>query len=215
MKTYIKLKKQSVSTLGLCFVLGLLLCGCGQQQGNMTIEQITVPNLDKASAMEISETVLAEMHFEIEKADTNSGYIRTRPLPGAQFFELWRSDNAGANNWLMSNLHSVRRTVEINISRNDGQLQVDCSVHVQRLSVPESQNTSVTSGRAYRMFSKSKPTLQRLTLYPEQEEGMAWEDLGADEQLSTEILKRIEKRIGTATVNTVSRTNEETTGSKT
>jgi hypothetical protein len=201
--------RQTVSILGLwSVILVLVLSGCGQQQGDMTIEQITVPNSDKADAMEITETILAEMNFEIEKADANNGYIRTRPLPGAQFFELWRSDNTGANNCLLSNLHSIRRTVEISLSGPDDRLQIDCNVQIERLSIPE-QDISGT-GRAYRMFSRSKPTLQRLTLNPKQAESMAWEDLGRDEQLETKILRRIWRQIGTNAAKSVSITSKET-----
>lgn len=207
--------RRSILLFGLWLVvLGLFLSGCGQQQGGTVMQQITVPNSNKSDAMEITETILAEMNFEIEKADANNGYIRTRPLPGAQFFELWRSDNAGADNWLLSNLHSIRRTVEISLSGPDDRLQIDCNVHIERLSIPEEDISG--TGRAYRMFSKSKPTLQRLTLHPEQAEGMAWEDLGQDEQLETEILRRIWRRIGTHAAKSASRTSEETkaTGSK-
>ncbi len=207
--------RQTASIPGLWLaVLVLFLSGCAQQQGEMAIEQITVPNSNKTDAMATTETVLSEMSFEIEKADADSGYIRTRPLPGALFFELWRGDNAGADNWLLSNLSTIRRTVEINFSGPDDRLQIDCYVHIERLSIPEQDISG--SGRAYRMFSKSKPTLQRLTLHPEQEENMAWEDLGSDEQLATQILKRIWRRIGSDSTNSVSKTGEETTaaGSK-
>jgi hypothetical protein len=98
----------------------LLLAGCVQPQRQTPAERIYVPNIGEAKAMAIAEDVLADMRFTIEKADTRSGLIRTRPLSGAQFFEVWRSDNIGPDNGLAANLHTMRRTVELNVSRQAG-----------------------------------------------------------------------------------------------
>lgn len=188
-------------------VFGLLLTGCAEEQQYGAVEPICVENVNKLEAMEIAEDVLAKMHFTIEKADAEPatpgidtrrwrGYIRTRPLAGAQFFEFWRSDNAGADNRLESNLHSIRRVVELNMSEQDegppqsgNRLCINCDVQKYRLSMPEHEVSS--SARAYEMFSESNPALQNLRLNPEQKAGMAWIDLGKDRQLAAEILKRI------------------------
>ena len=184
----------------------LLLVGCAKQQQFKTVERICVPNLQKQQAMEIAEDVLGQMHFTIEKADAELGVIRTRPLPGAQFFEFWRSDNIGAFNTAEANLHSIRRIVELNISltplplargKKGGQLCIDCDVQVQRLSLPEHEVSS--SSRAYKMFSKSTSSVQKLEFTPEQKKDMAWVDLGKDSRLATKILKQIETCL-TATV---------------
>jgi hypothetical protein len=188
-----------------------LLSGC--QQHDSSVPKTAIPDLSdsvkKAEVMQITRDVLAEMNFEIEKydppvssvppprlasgdagagEDRNGGYIKTRPLEGAQFFEFWRCDNVGAQNWLLGNLHSIRRTVEINIYEN-----IDCVVHIQRLSMPEQEVTS--SARAYSMFSRSSPALQTLRLNPEQQQSMKWIDLGRDKELENEIVKRIETKI--------------------
>jgi hypothetical protein len=177
-------------------ILGLLLAGCTEQQQYGAVKPICVDNIDKIQAMETAEDVLAKMHFTIEKADTKGGFIRTRPLSGAQFFEFWRSDNVGAGNWLESNLHSIRRVVELNMSEQDegppqsgNRLCINCDVQIYRLSLPERRVSS--SARAYDMFSASSSALQRIELNPEQKESMAWIDLGKDTQLAAEILKRI------------------------
>ena len=188
-------------------VFGLLLTGCAEEQQYGAVEPICVENIDKLEAMEIAEDVLAKMHFTIEKADAEPatpgidtrrwrGYIRTRPLAGAQFFEFWRSDNVGTDNWLESNLHSIRRVVELNMSEQDegppqsvNRLCINCDVQKYRLSMPEHEVSS--SARAYEMFSESNPALQNLRLNPEQKAGMAWIDLGKDRQLAAEILRRI------------------------
>ncbi len=206
--------RRTTLILGLGFlVFGLLLAGCAEQQqyprfrGDKlapaeagAVKPICVENVNKLQAMEIAEDVLAKMRFTIEKADAGPatadidtrrwrGFIRTRPLAGAQFFEFWRSDNFGADNWLESNLHSIRRVVELNMSEQDERLCINCDVQKYRLSLPERQVSS--SARAYEMFSESSPALQRIKLNPEQKAGMAWIDLGKDRQLAAEILKRI------------------------
>jgi hypothetical protein len=173
----------------------LLSVGCAkQQQYKAAVEPLCITGSERIAAMKAAEDVLAEMHFTIEKADTNSGLIRTGPLSGAQFFEFWRSDNVGAFNSAEANLHSIRRTVELNITPQGDKLCLSCNAKVQRLSVPERQ---VSSGQAYRMFSQSTSSLQKLTLAPRQKVGMAWVDLGQDKPLAAEILKRIEKQLAT------------------
>ena len=164
-------------TLHALLTFALMLAGCVEQQRYETIEQICVPDMDKAEIMQIAEDVLAKMHFTIDKADSDSGVIKTRPLPGAQFFEFWRSDNVGAFNAAEANLHSIRRIVELRISRQDAELSIDCDVQVQRLSLPEPHKLSQMPGQ-----------LTQIT-------GAEWIDLGKDTKLATEILKRIEKRI--------------------
>jgi hypothetical protein len=181
-------------------VLGLLLVGCAEQQRyeaeqtQVASDKIFVADSDMPNVMQIAEDVLAKMHFTIEKADVESGLIRTRPLPGAQFFEFWRSDNVGAFNRAEANLHSIRRIAELNIKQQDEGLSIGCDVKVYRLSLPERRVSS--SARAYEMFSESSLLLQRIRLDPEQKAGMAWVNLGRDRQLEAEILKRISSILG-------------------
>ncbi|MBN1971999.1 MAG: hypothetical protein JW787_00040 [Sedimentisphaerales bacterium] len=177
----------------LCLCLFVPLClicfaGCGHQQkaaGNA----ISPETNEVSRTMQAAEDVLGKMHFEIEKADYNEGYIRTRPLAGAQFFEFWRTENIGAENQLLSNMHSIRRIVELNISNQNENLSTDCKVQIQRLSIPQREITS--SARAYQMFTRSSISMQRLEMNPEQEKGMTWIDLDRDAKLEAEILKRI------------------------
>lgn len=184
------LEHKSIRLLITC---ALMLTGCAQQQHQETVEQICLQDTQKPQAMQIAEDVLSRMHFTIDKSDTEQGIIRTSPLPAAQSFEFWRNDNVGSFNSTEANLHSIRRTAELSINRQAGQLCISCDVKVQRLSLPERDITS--SGRSYAMFTASKQSIQVLELNPEQEKDMAWIDLGSDRQLTTEILKRIEDHI--------------------
>ena len=192
-----KRTQEHKSTSELCtyalMTCALMLTGCARQQRYEAVKQLCVPDVDKLEAMQVAQDVLAKMCFTIEKADIETGLIRTRPLPGAQLFEFWRADNVGTFNSAEANLHSIRRAVELNIERDNERLCITCDVQVQRLSLPERQGGS--SARAYRMFSESSPSMQKLKLSPEQKRGMAWIDLGKDARLATEILQRIEKQI--------------------
>jgi len=177
-----------------------LLAGCAQTQRHEVVEQICLPDTqslglptEKLQAMQTAEDVLARMHFTIDKADAEQGIIRTRPLPAAQSFEFWRKDNVGSFNSTEANLHSIRRTAELGISQQGGQLCISCDVKIQRLSLPEREVTS--SGRSYEMFTPSNQSIQVLELHPEQKKDMAWVDLGSDKQLATDILKQIEKQL--------------------
>ena len=143
--------------------------------------------------MEIAEDVLAKMHFTIEKANNEIGYIKTKPLSGAKSFEFWRSDNIGTKNQLLSDLHSIRRTVELNIIEENNSLNINCNVKMFKLSLPERDIRS--SAHAYELFSKSGSGLQNLQITPEQKADMTWIDLGKDHELAAEILKRIKKQI--------------------
>lgn len=183
----------------LCFVTCaglLLLSGCAGQAQYETVEQICVADIQKPEAMQIAEETIGKMHFTVAKIDAERGYIRTRPLAGAEFFEFWRSDNIGSFNSAEANLHTIRRIIELDIteapSQQDGKLCIGCDVKVQRLSLSERKD----SDRAlkYDKFSgrELRTSRQKLELYSEQK---AWIDLGKDQKLATVILKRIEKQI--------------------
>jgi len=190
------MSRQQTNKLILC-ICAIAVAGCAQPQHQTTTGQVLVRDIGKAETMAIAEDVLADMHFTIEKADIQSGVIRTRPLPGAQFFELWRNDNVGPDSSFQANLHTIRRTAELNLAESAGQLRIGCVVRVQRLSLPERELRS--SARGYEMFSRSSSVVQRLELDPEQEKNMAWIELRNDAPLANEILSRIEARIGSRT----------------
>jgi hypothetical protein len=150
------------------------------------------PAITQAGTVRAAQDVLLDMHFAIEKADAQAGLVRTRPLPGAQFFELWRSDNVGVQNQALSNLQNIRRTAEIRITEQNGRQRIDCVVNLQRLSLPNRDIDS--AARAYQMFSNSSPLLQTLVL-GSQVSDVDWVSLGRDSLLEKEILQRIEKRV--------------------
>ena len=182
-------KRRNVFHVGLVLAL---VAGCATPRPQATEPEqdaLRLSNVSILDAMTTAQDVLGRMHFVIEKADTQQGFIRTKPLSGAQFLEFWRSDNVGPIQTLEANLHTLRRSVERSFRPGPDHLAIDCAVKVQRLSLPENEVASVS--QAYRMHSRSTATVQRLELEPWQEEGLAWIDLGDDPLLAQRILKRI------------------------
>lgn len=171
----------------------LALAGCAGQQAYQAGEPLRLHDAKYENAVRAAEDVLNEMHFPIEKADAGQGIVTSAPLRGGQFFELWRRDNVGLANTLESNLHAVRRCVEVQVGQDGGLVWVDCTVRVERLSIPENEVASIS--QAYQMYSRSTQTTQRLALTPQQRAAMAWIDLGRDGRLEAKILQRVERKL--------------------
>ncbi len=170
-----------------------LLAGCANDKQFKTIDQICVPDVNKAQAMQAGQDVLGKMHFIIEKADTDTGYIRTRPLQGAQFFEFWRKDVVGSFNCTESNLQNIRRIVELNIVQQQGQICYSCNVKTQRLSLSNFKDTK--HSQAYDKFAGSEMRTMTQKINLGSAEQKIWIDLGQDEKLATVILQQVEKQI--------------------
>ena len=178
-------------TLGIVSLL--LFAGCQAERQFEAKDRICREDITTPEAMRLAEDVLDEMYFVIEKADVEHGLIKTRPLPGAQSFEVWRSENIGRYNKDMANLHSIVRTVQLTVSRDDHQLCVNCNVEMYRLSLPEREINS--SARVYQLFFDNATSLKKLNLSGKLSEQMAWLEMGRDKMLETEILNRIETKI--------------------
>jgi hypothetical protein len=187
------LPRRSAAKTGLLSSVFCLLffAGCAENKYAKTIEQLCPPTADKVQAITAAEQVLADMHFHIEKFDVDAGYIRTAPLSGSQSFEFWRSDSVGSFNQTEADLQSVRRAVEININEQAGQLCINCRVSTQRLSLPQSQ----TATDQQIIMSHEQKDVKKSKVNREQKTTLTWTDLGRDNQLETEILKRIEKQL--------------------
>ena len=170
------------------------LAGCaGPQRTVPQAEPACIVDANVVDAMSAAHAVLGRMRFAVEKADPNAGLIRTEPLPAAQFFELWRSDNVSFRDAAEANLHAMRRSVELHFRPDQGQVYIDCTVRVQRLSLPGKDVSSVS--QAYLIHSRSTPDLQTFSLTPQQRAAMAWIDVENDQPLAVEILERIKKKI--------------------
>jgi hypothetical protein len=170
------------------------LSGCGAEYSGKKVEQIRISDGGKAEAMVAAEMVLGKMGFAILKSDFESGYITTRPLRTGQFFEFWRSDAVGSFNSAESNLHCIRRTVEIKITEEAEQLYVSCDVAVERLSLSEAPLEK--RSEAYDKFPQREHSgLEWIARDLRENRGAEWIELGEDTELVTVILKQIEERL--------------------
>ena len=179
----------------LCSLITLaFLFGCAQDPGPaLELSPIECPVADRAQAFAAAQQALRLMYFTVDVADEQAGYIKTLPLSGAQVFEVWRSDSVGVFNAMEANLHSLRRTAELQITEQGDNIEINCNVTTQRLNLPGRQVTS--SAQAYRIHSDSARAIQKLKLTPQQERNMMWTDLGPDQRLAQRILERVGEQL--------------------
>jgi hypothetical protein len=188
--TTIKSKAEKV----LVYAVILSLSGCAGNGYIVNNEQVCTLAANKADVINAAEKVLTGMHFSIEKFDANAGYIKTEPLSGAQTFEFWRADSVGSFNHAEADLQTIRRTIELNITDGNqpGQVCIDCITVTERLSMPQDLTAS---GQSQIVMSGKQRSVRKLS---EREADLTWVNLGRDNQLETEILKRIDKQLTAA-----------------
>jgi hypothetical protein len=146
----------------------------------------------KELIMQVTEDTLRKMQFVIEKNDLQAGLIRTKRLRGGQFFEPWRTDNASISAKAESNMHSISRTVQIDVYQGSNSLWcIKCTSHTQRLSIPQVEVYGFS--RASETFTDSDTAMQTLRLESDE---LTWIDLGPDPDLERRILDRILSKFG-------------------
>jgi hypothetical protein len=173
-------------------ILAAVLAGCGKPQ-MMQAQPVCLEAISLDKLMQVVEKTLYAMRFEIEKYDVENGVIRTRPLRGGQFFELWRSDNAGGFNTAESNLQSLQRTVEITLQPQQAGICMQCQANTQRLSLPEEPIKGYYSATS--LYTASTQSRQQLYVDNKRQEQLRWIDLGRDTALEQKILQRIQDSI--------------------
>jgi hypothetical protein len=172
----------------------LCLAGCAGNGYVVTTQQVCTSAVTKPQLMASAEKVLADMHFAIEKLDANAGYIKTVPLSGAQTLEIWRADSVGSFNQVEADLQTIRRTIELGITDDNapGQVCINCIATTERLSMPQDLTAS---GQTQIVMSGRQRSVRKLG---ERKTDLTWINLGRDQQLETEILKRIDKQLTAA-----------------
>ena len=181
------------ATLLFMMITCALFSGCGSEQQAVSDDPICLPNTPTDQAMQAAQAVLLKMHFEIEKYDIDARYIRTRPLSGAQFFEIWRQDNASASAATQANLYSLRRIVELECTPQDTTTCVQCRVRVLRLSVPEGPIEG--AGQMGGIHTESSTRYQTLEVDRHKQAQIEWLDAGPDHDLERKILELLERDI--------------------
>lgn len=168
------------------------LIGCGRPQQVVSSDQVCL-KFTGEQTMEAAKSVLQSMHFSLEKDDPQASYLRTRPLAGAQFFQFWRQDNADAYMTSQANLHSLRRTVEMEFYPQGDTVCMNCRVQVQRLSLPEQPVEGYLNFAG--SFTESEQSRQTVQVDKDRLEAMEWLDAGLDRALEQKILKKVQKKL--------------------
>lgn len=171
----------------------MLVFGCASQDRSLPSNPVCLQNTAVDQAIQSARTILEKMQFELEKDDSESRYMRTRPLSGAQFFEFWRKDNASTFSGTQANLQSIRRIVELEFTPENTTTCIQCRVQVLRLSIPEQP----VAGAAHMggIYTQSTSRSQSLKIDKNRAAEMEWLDTGNDRSLEQKILNLIQQDI--------------------
>ncbi len=171
----------------------LAMAGCQKTSQVETVSPLCAQGVSVEQTMQAAEKELYRMGFELEKYDFADGILITRPLRGGQFFELWRGDNTSGQAFAESNMHSIRRIVQLRFRPDAGGVCMECQTQVQRLSI--NADTIRGRGSLAGQFTESSSRQQGLGVKAESKDAMTWIELGRDAALETKILRHIEKHI--------------------
>lgn len=146
-------------------------------------------------------SVLRRHDFSPEYVDRTRGTIISSPTTSAQWFEFWRIDAPGPYQRLESSLHTVRRSVRVNVEPvagestaspatqpAGGRYAVTVRVDKARYTAPERQITT-TSG-ALALFNPRVPTASGARGAASLRE-TGWVPLGQDAVLEEMLLRRM------------------------
>jgi Holliday junction resolvase-like predicted endonuclease len=191
-----------------CWCTGLvaaaILSGCTvpPRDGAMTQHRIAAVDDDQRDWLwESAQEVLRRHQFRLDRVDRRAGVITTAPQTSQHAFEFWRKDVATAHDYLEATMRTVRRSVEVQVNREDEQIAheggaatVTVIVRRETIASPERQfNSSIV---AIRMFGNELPradTGERIT-----DEDTYWIDAGRDLAMERYLLERITRRAGVA-----------------
>ncbi len=187
------MKMQAILKISIV-ALAVIISGCSASKDSKSVYDQGVDETRSAvvtgaaveDTMNSSRERLGRMGFKFDKFDTASGYLRTEPLGGSQFFELWRDENVGAYNAAMSNINSVARIVEMNFNQIGDDVYVDCTAHINQLSLETGDLQGVSDMK--NAFTKSSGGFQRLSI---KGGNAGWKNLGRDAKLEELILSEI------------------------
>ena len=182
--------------------IAVILGGCNsiseQSTHDNKLENSLVIECSLANCMIVSENVLKNLCFVIDKRDVDAGYISTRSLSAGQLPEFWRRDNVGVENIIEANIQSLVRSAYITVEDFDGKLKVDCVVEVQRLNIdaPQADMFSALSNSV----TSSSTMSQKLYVSQDSKAGdgkivQSWVKLGRDAMLEDYIINEIRNEI--------------------
>lgn len=176
----------------LAVISAVLLNGCSARKERVSeydkkselARSTVVKGADIPAAMQKCRDELGSMGFKFDKYDIENGYLRTEPLSGSQFFEIWRGDdNVGSYNAAMANINSIARVVEMHFKSAEASVYIDCRADVRRLSVATGDIAAASDMKE--VFTDTSSGFQELTL---KDANAQWVYLGRDVMLEDKIL---------------------------
>ena len=183
-----------IAIWGLLSLLWLGGCG-GQQPLQWRNEAIAVDHASFDQVWDACVESLQDKGMEIDRQDRRFGIITTKPMVGKQFFEFWRNDAANSDDLMLSSLHTIRRTVKVQVnSRGATRYEVAVEAQAQRASLPGAAVDSVVE--AFELLGR-----QGVSPYPRRRDYIRpkpkpeWVDLGREPALEQNILDDISGRL--------------------
>ncbi len=132
---------------------------------------------------------LRDRGFEIDFQNRKLGVIETRPLLSRQWFEFWKKDVVDARSLARSSTQTTNRIVSINISGDNDNQIVKCTVNVNKqFSSSIGGSAAVRAEDNYYITTNmlEKKDLDRKTI---------WQPAGNDSALEQAILRSIKARV--------------------
>ncbi len=183
----------------LVWLLVTSVCGSGGcasprrgEYQSYRLVSVAEPSEQADQLWEAVQETLRRGRFQIDRVDRASGVVTTLPEVSQHFFEFWRHDVDTPRDRWEATLNSMRRWVEVSLTREgDGPwTQLAVVVHKERLSSPDRQFNS--SGAAYQYFGESLPSTTGKSKVSTKED--YWLDCGRDPAMEDYLLREILKR---------------------
>jgi len=163
----------------------------GEYQSSRPVS-VAEPSEDADQLWEAVQETLRRGRFQIDRVDRPAGIVTTLPEASQHFFEFWRHDVDTQRDAWEATLNSMRRWVEVSLTREgDGPwTQLAVVVHKERLTSPDRQFNS--SGAAYQYFGESLPSTTGKAQVGAKDD--RWLDCGRDPAMEDYLLRAILRR---------------------
>jgi hypothetical protein len=177
---------------GLLLVTAATLVGCARAPDARFPNPMMLPSSDPMTVEKVAQRVLLELNFEVVYPSSKPGRVDTENLTGASWFEFWRGDTVGNFQRVESSLHTIRRSVHMQVTPAPSGSQVAIRVDKERLSAPGTSPAGIS--QAYDIYNPRKTGLARQDEFKETQ--YTWLSEGRDDALEQLILERIQGRLG-------------------
>jgi hypothetical protein len=165
-----------------------MIAGCARVPEMRVANPMALTDSDPATVEQVARRILTEMRFEIIYPSAKPGLVTTGPLTGDSWFEFWRDDTVGSHEVAESSIHTVRRSVSLQVTPRGQGSEVLVRVKKERMSAPGLAPEEVSG--SFSLYDPRASDLQR------QDDLVAtkykWIDMGRDEALEQRILGRIQ-----------------------